>query len=197
MKSVTVGITGGIGSGKTLICRIFEIFNVPVYHSDDRAKTLMNEDPEIREQLIDLFGKDSYTTHGLNRKLIASQTFKNPDRLASLNLIVHPKVRDDFKQWVLDSRAPLVMKESALLFETGGYKELDHVVTVTAPERVRIQRVLSRDEHRSTSDILDIISNQWKDEQRIALSSHVIVNDDRKLVLPQVLQTFKSLNKGL
>lgn len=181
-----IGITGGIGSGKSTVCRVLEIMGYPVYYSDDEAKKLMHEDQQLIGSIKQAFGEAAYENNELNRPFIASIVFRQPQKKDTLNALVHPKVRAHFANWAESQQSELVFQESALLFETGGYKLLDKTVLVTAPEAIRIQRVQDRD-HSSEEAIKARISNQLKDEEKIPLADFVITNDNKKLVLPQVL----------
>lgn len=172
-----VGLTGGIGSGKTTIAKWFSEVGIPVYNSDNEAKRLMNESVEIREELIQLFGKDAYLNNELNRKIISSKVFENKDLLEQLNRIVHPTVFKDFKIWIQNQNAPFVVKEAAILFESGSYHDCDYIVSVIADEEIRIQRVMNRD-GISREQVLSRIKNQWTDELRIVNSDFIIRNNE-------------------
>lgn len=171
-----VGLTGGIGSGKSTIAKWFLEKGISVYDSDLQAKKLMNESFEIREQLIELFGDEVYLNDELNRKFIASQVFENKDLLEQLNQIVHPAVFRNFRIWVQNQSAPFVIKEAAILFESGGYKDCDYVISVVANEELRIQRVMARDTV-SREEVLNRIENQWTDELRKVNSDFIISNN--------------------
>lgn len=172
-----VGLTGGIGSGKTTIAKWFSEVGIPVYNSDNEAKRLMNESVEIREELIQLFGKDAYLNNELNRKFISSKVFENKYLLEQLNQIVHPTVFKDFKIWIQNQNAPFVVKEAAILFESGSYHDCDYIVSVIADEEIRIQRVMNRD-GISREQVLSRIKNQWTDELRIVNSDFIIRNNE-------------------
>jgi dephospho-CoA kinase len=187
-----IGITGGIGSGKTTVCRVLQVMGFPVYYSDDEAKRIMHEDKELVQQILEAFGKKAYVDSRLNRSFLAEVVFRQPDKKNALNQLVHPKVRADFARWCDLQRSWLVFQESALLFETGGYKLLDKTVLVTAPETVRVQRVAKRDV-TSAEAVQARINNQMKDEEKIPLADFVIENDDRQLVIPQVLNMLDEL----
>jgi dephospho-CoA kinase len=183
-----VGITGGIGSGKSLVVRIFSHLGVPAYDADSRAKALMQHNPTLKAKIIALFGEASYPDGQLDRAFIASKAFHQPDLLQQLNAAVHPEVAKDFAQWVSEkSHHPYLLKEAALLFEAGSYQVLDSIILVTAPVEVRVARVLERDPQRSREEVLAIIDKQWPDDQKIPLAHHVIVNDGQTAILPQVL----------
>ncbi|NER13314.1 dephospho-CoA kinase [Leptobacterium flavescens] len=172
-----VGLTGGIGSGKSTVATMFSELGIPVYIADDEAKELMNTSMRIREQLIALFGEEAYKENELNRPYIAGLVFNDKEKLQQLNAIVHPEVNRHFKNWYEQQKSPYVIKEAAILFENGGYRNCDLMITVTAPVDIRIQRVLQRD-GGPEEDIRSRMRNQWKDEDKIALSDFVIENTD-------------------
>ncbi len=188
-----IGITGGIGAGKSIVCRVFNAIGTPSYDADSRAKWLMNNDQSLRQQIISSFGEESYTEDGkLNRAYLAETVFNDEQQLKQMNALVHPAVGADFKVWVKEHRNfPYLIKEAALLFESGSFKQLDKVINVYAPEGLRIKRVLLRDQHRSKKDVQAIISNQFPEKQKISLADYKITNDDQQLVIPQVLALHK------
>ena len=161
-KTLKIGVTGGIGSGKTIVCNIFQTLGIPVFNADDRAKDLMRNNLQVKSAILSTFGEKAYLDSGaLNTVYMSKYVFKNVDKLRELNKIVHPAVGLDFELWAASHRSkPYVIKEAALLVESGSYKLLDFLINVTAPIDLRIARVLSRDPHRSRQDVLDIISNQ-------------------------------------
>ncbi|MFA7686764.1 MAG: dephospho-CoA kinase [Moheibacter sp.] len=171
-----VGLTGGIGSGKSTIAKWFSEKQIPVYDSDTEAKKLMNENPQIREHLLGLFGPEAYVNDALNRKHIASQVFEDKDLLEKLNQIVHPVVAQDFRNWAQEQIAPFVVKEAAILFESGAYKDCDLVVSVVSNEELRIQRVMARD-GSSREEVRSRVQNQWTDELRVVNSDFIIRNN--------------------
>ena len=184
-----IGITGGIGSGKSLVCRIFNVLGVPVYDADSRAKTLMTTDGILVSQITKEFGTLSFREDGsVNRKYMAAHVFNNETKLKKLNSLVHPRVAEDFAHWVLQQSNPYSIKEAALLFETGSYQALDKVLVVSAPEELRINRVLQRDTHRSAQQVKAIIRNQLKEEEKLKRADHIIINDECQLLIPQVLK---------
>ncbi len=162
-----IGITGGIGSGKSTVARIFGVLGIPVYDADSRAKWLMHHDQILKTQIIQAFGTQSYTVEGeLNRVYLAKQAFGNPDQVRQLNNLVHPRVGDDYTQWtVRHAGFPYVLKEAALLFEAGSYQALDKILVVSAPLALRMQRVLRRDRHRTQEDVAGIICRQMDEEE--------------------------------
>ena len=181
-----VGLTGGIGSGKTTVARFFEELDIPIYISDTEAKRLMNVSPEIRREIIELLGPDSYTPDGLNRKYIADKVFKNKQLLEKLNAIVHPRVATNFANWYKQQDSPYVIKEAAILFENGGYKQCDFMILVTAPIQDRIARIKKRDQS-SEEEILNRMASQWDDARKTALSDitveNIILEETRRKVL--------------
>lgn len=186
-----IGITGGIGSGKSIISRLFYALGVPIYDADSRARWLMENDAGLRQQLCTTFGPDTYDSAGrLNRPVLAGTVFRNPALLAQLNGLVHPHVGTDFEHWATGKQRagnPYVLKEAALLFEAGSYKQLDRIITVFAPLGVRQARVLLRDPHRSAADVQAIMAKQLDENKKIQQADYVITNNDVQPVLPQVL----------
>ena len=170
-----VGLTGGIGSGKSTIARLFAALGIAVYDSDIEAKKLINTSAEIKKRIVEVFGAEAYAEGGYNRAYMADIVFRNPDKLAVLNSIVHPVLADDFNQWVALQTSPYVIKEAAILFESGSYKNCDFIITVTAPETLRISRCMSRD-GSTEAQVRARMAQQWTDAQRIAFSDAVIEN---------------------
>jgi dephospho-CoA kinase len=190
-----IGVTGGIGSGKTTVSRIFQSLGIPVYFADARAKQLILKDQTLRNGYIRLFGSDVYTYDGLlNRKLIADRIFNNPKLLKEVNSLVHPVVRKDFDRWCMGQTAPFVIQEAAVLIEGGGYKLMDRVVLVSAPEELRIKRVTSRD--GSTRELVEQrMKNQWPTDRLREFCDFEVLADDKQLVTPQVLRIHKELTE--
>ncbi len=186
-KPLKIGITGGIGSGKTLVSGIFEKLGAPTYNADDRAKWLMNNNSKIVKKVVDLFGTEAYINGILNRTLIAQQVFKNKSLLEQLNAIVHPVVFSDFDEWYKAQTFPYVLKEAALLFESRSYKDLDAIITVDAPLETRLNRASIRDQ-KTEAEIKSRIKNQYPNEIKVKAADFVINNDGITPVLPQVLQ---------
>ena len=183
-----VGITGGIGTGKSIVCSIFSVLGIPTYDADARSKWLTEQDPQIRKELIAIFGSEVFIGESLNRPFLAAVAFADATKTQTLNAIIHPAVAKDFASWVITQEgAPYVVKEAALLFESGSAKELDSMIVVSAPLELRINRVMKRDPQRTEKQIRDIISRQWSEEEKKALADHIVVNDDLQLVVPQVL----------
>ncbi len=183
-----VGITGGIGSGKTTVCKIFDTLDIPVYYADERAKWLMENHEPLVQQITELFGEEAYSSDGkLNRPFIAQIVFNDKSRLEQLNQLVHPVVIEDGDKWHQKQSAPYTLKEAALLFESGSYKSLDKVITVFAPEHIRIERVMRRD-GVDAETVKARMRNQMSDEQKMALADFVIHNYGDHLLVPQVLR---------
>ncbi|MBG8554467.1 dephospho-CoA kinase [Hymenobacter guriensis] len=187
-----IGITGGIGSGKSVVCRVFQVLGVPVYDSDARAKWVMAHDTALRQELVAAFGTAVFGADGqLDRPYLARLAFNDPAQLAKLNGLVHPHVGRDFAEWSEGQAQlgkPYILKEAALLYESGAYKQLDRIITVFAPETVRHARVLLRDPHRTADDIVSIMGKQLSEEEKLQRADFIIHNDDQHLVLPQVLK---------
>lgn len=196
-----IGITGGIGSGKTTVCKIFEVLGIPVYYADIRAKWLMENNAALCTGIKDLLGREAYTPEGrLNRGLIASRVLVNPDLLEKLNGLVHPAVALDGLAWQEEQKnVPYTLKEAALLFESGSYRLLDKIIVVTAPVEVRIARVMERDK-ASRETVQGWIARQMDEAEKVALADFVIQNDGKHLLIPQVMTVHHTLqelsNKG-
>lgn len=188
-----VGLTGGIGSGKTVISKLFALFGAKVFNSDENAKNQYFK-PNIKTRVNSLLGEASYKTDGsLNRKYISDKIFSNTDLLQQLNAIIHPAVGADFKLFAKQHEGSLIIKESAILFETGIYKELDKTILVTSPLELRIKRVMQRD-GLTEAEVLNKIKSQMSDEEKIKLASFVIHNNEQDLLITQTLQVYKTLN---
>lgn len=183
-----IGVTGGIGSGKSLVCRVFASLGIPVYMADDRAKWLTENDPILKADITRVLGAMAYDTLGrYNRSWVASQVFSNPDLLQKLNAVVHPRVWADTADWVAQqTHAPYVIKEAALMKAASPEIGIDQVVVVESPLALRIERIRQRDPHRSVDDIHRIIANQVSDEQRREFADHILLNDESQLLLPQI-----------
>lgn len=193
---IIVGLTGGIGSGKTTAARQFVALGIPVYIADDEAKKLMNRSKVIKRKLITLFGEEAYLNSELNRPFIASIIFNDKTYLQKMNAIVHPQVATHFKKWCLKQNAPYVIKEVAILFENGGHKLCDLVITVTAPLELRIERLLKRD-NTSREKIESIMKNQWSDDEKIKLSHHLIHNITLENTKKQVGEIHEKIIKSI
>ena len=187
--TLRVGITGGIGSGKTTVCAMFETLGVPVYYADDRAKALIVEDKRLRAGIVDLLGEEAYLPDGsYNRTYVASVVFAQPEKLTALNALVHPVVETDSLAWHEDMAATghaYTIKEAALMVESGAYRFLDYLVVVTAPEKLRIQRVMQRD-GLSENQVKARIKRQMSEEDKLVLADFAIINDGTQALTPQV-----------
>ena len=172
-----LGLTGGIGSGKTTVANIFRELGVPVYIADDEAKKLLNSDAGLKKEIIALFGDEAYQNGILNRKYIANRVFGSKELLEKLNAIVHPAVGKNFDQWKEDQPSVYVVYEAAILFEKGGYKKCDKNLLITAPREVRIRRIISRD-RATPAEIEARMNNQWPDEKKAELADFIINNKD-------------------
>lgn len=193
---VKVGITGGIGSGKSTVCRIFSVLRIPVFEADSVAKQLQNTDPEVRSRLMDLFGPTVYLPdQTLDRKYLSSIVFNNPAMLLQLNAIIHPAVRMAFDAWSANQQSPYVLLEAAILYESGFYQMMDKVIVVSTDKDQRIQRVMKRD-GVTKEQVLQRIGNQWSDEQRNKLADFVIHNNDNELIIPQIVEIDKKLRSN-
>lgn len=190
-KSLAIGLTGGIGSGKSLISELFSTLGVPIFNSDAAAKKLMNEEP-LKKQIIKLLGQESYVDNSLNRPWIASQVFENKVLLLALNNIVHPAVKNYFQQWQEEQLTVYTIQETAILFESGLQSRFDKIITVVAPVEIRIQRVINRD-NSNKADIQKRIDNQMSDEMKIKQSDFVIQNHSHIPLIPQILDIHSKL----
>ncbi|MCF8257442.1 MAG: dephospho-CoA kinase [Flavobacteriales bacterium] len=183
-----IGITGGIGCGKTTVCGIFSELGVPVYYADDRAKAVMMEDESLMATIRCTFGDEAYKNGELNRPYLAHQVFGSEEKLTRLNAVVHPAVARDFMKWAnAIADVPYIIKEAAILFESGAYRTVQQTVLVTAPENVRIERVMQRDSISET-EVRQRMDSQWPEERKAQMADHVIVNDGHQLLIPQVLE---------
>ncbi len=188
-----IGLTGGIGSGKTTIAKLFLKAGIPVYIADDEAKKIM-ESAEIIAAIKELFGTSIFENEILNRKKLATIVFENPEKLKKLNAIIHPAVKKDFENWMLTHKKfPFIIYEAAILFESGSYKNCDLIITVTAPIETRIQRVIQRDK-TTRENVLNRINAQWTDAQRIPKSDYVIENTTFAVMKEEVDEILKILN---
>jgi dephospho-CoA kinase len=174
-----IGLTGGIGSGKTTVAQLFSELGVPIYIADTEAKKLMDSSKVIRRKLVALLGEDAYSGTKLNRKFVADKIFNDKFLLDAVNAVIHPKVAAHFKKWVSKQKATYVIKEAAILFENGSYKDCDMVILVTAPKQMRINRVMARD-NTSKAEIEQRMNNQWSDEKKLKLADIIIENIDLK-----------------
>ncbi|MGE0020996.1 MAG: dephospho-CoA kinase [Draconibacterium sp.] len=190
--TLAVGITGGIGSGKSTVCKIFRLLGVPVFEADLVAKDIMNSSKTVITKLSAWFGDDIYTNGLLNRKKLASYIFESEEWLQKVNALVHPLVRDEFLRWKNSQEVPYTIYEAAILFESGFYQLMDVNILVTAPEQLRIERVKERD-NLTAEHILARMAKQWTDVEKRKLASAEIVNDNSTLIIPQILEIDKKL----
>ena len=190
-----IGLTGGIGSGKTMVARIFELLGIPVYYADSAAKTIMNEDESLKASIIEHFGESAYIDGALNRAYISSIVFQNRQKLAVLNALVHPATIRSAEKWMQQQHAAYVIKEAALIFESGSQDELDLVIGVYAPRHLRIHRTIQRDAV-SREEVLQRMSNQVNEELKMKLCDFVIYNDEQQLLIPQVIALHEQLLKA-
>jgi dephospho-CoA kinase len=191
-KILKIGITGGIGSGKTLVSRIFSVLGIPVYDADSRAKWISNFHPEVKKDLIAIFGNEAYVDNKFNSRHIVSQIINDKTKTEKLNSIIHPRVGEDFLNWTIQQQnAPYVLKEAALMYESDSYKSLDKIIVVTAPLELRIKRILIRDPQRTEAEIRSIMGKQLSEEEKIKRADFLIYNDDQQMVIPQVVELNK------
>jgi len=187
-----IGLTGGIGSGKSTVALIFETINIPVYYADNEAKKILNENSFVRKQITKAFG-NIYDKNSINRKKLAHIVFNNEKKLDELNSIVHPVVIEHFKNWCVEKKDfDYIIKEAAILFESGTYKHFDKIISVFAPIDIRIQRVCSRDNVKK-KEVLNRINKQFDDKRKIELSDYVINNYNEHMIIPQVLSIHEKL----
>lgn len=182
-----IGLTGGIGSGKSAVAAIFSVLGIPVFYADTEAKLVMEHDAELVSSIANEFGDESYTDGKLNRSYIANLVFNNPDRLQRLNALVHPATIKAAREWMNKQTAPYVIKEAALLFEAGTAADVDYVIGVYAPQHLRIKRVMDRD-GLSREQVLARMDKQIEETIKMKLCDFVVVNDEQTMVLPQVLK---------
>lgn len=186
-----VGITGGIGSGKSLVAKLFSVLGIPVYASDQRAKWLIENNAVIISEIKEILGEEAYSLEGkYNKVFVSKAVFQNEELLKKLNQIVHPRVRQDFEDWVLVQNVPFVIKEAAIMNRNAG---LDKIIVVNSPKDLRIKRLLKRDTHRDKSEIEKVISNQKTEKEFLEMADFVINNDENRLLIPQVLEINKKL----
>ncbi|MGQ8335160.1 dephospho-CoA kinase [Sunxiuqinia sp. A32] len=192
---IKVGLTGGIGSGKSTICQFFRIIGIPVFEADVEAKRIINSSSIVRSKLMLNFGNDIYLSNqSLDRKKLANIVFNSAPSLEKLNAIVHPEVRKYFFEWVGKQQAPYVLHEAAILFESGFYEMMDFNILVTAPEEERILRVKTRD-NISEEEVRQRIGKQWIDEEKMKFSDLVLQNDNKDLLIPQLIEFDKKIRK--
>ena len=187
-----IGLTGGIGSGKSKILSVFSTYGIPCYESDIRAKWLMQRDAELKSRIKSFFGDQIYENDQFNQRKLAKLVFADNGKLEALNSLVHPRVKMDFKSFVSQQDTPYIIKETAILFETGGEKDCDATILVTAPEKLRLQRVLNR-EKISSMDLKARINNQWSDSRKILLADYIINNIDWDKTLKKIDEIHQKL----
>ena len=187
----TIGITGGIGSGKSMVCKVFSTLGYRIYDADVQAKQLIHDSLKLRTQIIAVFGEEAYLSGVYNRPFIASKVFQHPELLQALNEIVHPATRQNFLEWIAETPESYprkaVIKEAAILFESGAYKDVDFVISVYAPKSTRIQRVIQRD-NIPVEAVLKRMNNQWTERKKIQKADAIIYNDGHHALIPQVLE---------
>ena len=197
-KPLQIGVTGGIGSGKSLVCKIFSHLGAPVYDADSHAKELMTTDGILISAIKKEFGDLAYNADGsLNRVYLANHVFHDPVKLEKLNCLVHPRVGVDYLKWVdANSKHAYVIKEAALMFESGSHQQLDKIIVVFAPKSLRINRVLKRDAHRTVEQIKAIVEKQMPEDEKLKRADYVIVNDETEMVVPQVVKLHEAFGKS-
>ena len=192
-----IGLTGGIGSGKSTVARIFSVLGIPVYDSDTASKRLMAEDEMLKDKIIQSFGIESYTNGRLNRKYLSEQVFSDPKKTNLLNSIVHPATIKDAEEWMKKQNSPYLIKEAALIFESGSNRFLDKVIGVSSPLSLRMERTIKRS-NITDEQVKARINLQMDEEEKMALCDYIIVNDEQQMLIPQVLllhEKFLSLTK--
>jgi dephospho-CoA kinase len=189
---IKIGLTGGIGSGKTTVAKVFEVLGIPVYYADDAAKKLMNEDAELKQKIKLQFGNEVYKNEQLNKKHLADIVFASPEKLAMLNALVHPATLKDADGWMQKQTSPYCIKEAALIFESGAQQNLDYVIGVTAPAPLRILRSMQRDGIKR-EEVIARMDKQMDDTIKIKLCDFIIKNDEQEMLLPQVIQLHEKL----
>ena len=194
MKPKLIGITGGIGAGKSTVSTICKHLGFKVYNSDQRAKEIVSEDPIIKKKLISFFGNNVYKNGVLDRKFLSDKIFNDKSSLQQINSIIHPAVKKDFNCWVTNnSNEKILFKESALLLESGAYKELDKIILIVSDKNLRVSRVLNRDQKRSKKEIESIIDKQINEAEAIKYADIVIDNNHKKMLLPSVIKEIEKL----
>ncbi|MBK7713202.1 MAG: dephospho-CoA kinase [Bacteroidales bacterium] len=191
-----LGVTGGIGSGKTSVCKVFNVLGIPVFSADRIARDIMDSDEDIIKKINSVTGKDLYSNGFLDRMALAALIFNNSDMLHKVNSLVHPIVFDHFATWEKNQSAPYVIMEAAILFESGASKLVDRIATVVAPEEERVTRLTIRSK-LSRQQVLDRMKNQMNDEERIKLSDYVIYNSENDMVIPAILEIHKDILKSI
>ena len=187
-----IGLTGGMGSGKSTVAKIFEALNIPVFYADDESKQILETNSGVKEKLSNHFGAELFANGELNRPFLAAQIFNNQEALAFVNSVMHPAVAERFLEWSTEQQAPYCLKEAAILFETGSYKELDKTILVVADKNLRVKRVRKRNSW-SRDEVLARMKNQWEDREKEPLADFVIYNNEKEMLTPQILKIHEDL----
>jgi dephospho-CoA kinase len=190
-----IGITGGIGSGKSIVSHLFSLLGIPVYNADAAARTILDTNTALQSDVLHAFGEQILNNNVIDRSKLAAIVFHDEAKLKQLNALIHPYVFRDFEDWENNQQSPYTLREAAILFETGIWKQLDHIILVDAPEEIRLQRVQQRD-NRSRSEIEAIFRRQWSSSEKRKLAWRIIENDEKHLVLPQVIAIHSELMHG-
>ncbi len=190
--ALRIGLTGGIGSGKSTVAQLFELLGIPVYYADDAAKELMNTDEELKAAIKKNFGEAAYKDDQLDRQYLASVVFNDPVRLDLLNSLVHPATIRDAEQWMKKQTTAYTIKEAALLFESRSDKHLDYIIGVSAPEKIRVERVMKRDAV-TWEEVMQRLSKQIDEEEKMKRCDFILINDETQLLIPQVLELHQKL----
>ncbi|MFW6310020.1 MAG: dephospho-CoA kinase [Prolixibacteraceae bacterium] len=194
--SITVGVTGGLGSGKSTVCNVFKILGVPVFEADKVGKELLNKNEKVKSEVIHLFGEEIYNSDGtVNRKKLAGIIFNDEIQLQKINKIVHPEVKIEFEEWLKNQHSSYIIHEAAILFESGFYKLMDFKILVTAPEEQRIKWVMKRD-NLNENQIRERMKRQWPEEKKQKLADVVLHNDNRNLLIPLIIKMDKKLKRN-
>lgn len=189
-----IGLTGGIGCGKSTVAKVFEVLGIPVYYADEAAKRLMNEDELLKQQIAQLFGPQAYKNGQLNRQYIAALVFNNKEKLDALNALVHPATIRDGERWMQQQSTPYAIKEAALIFESGTQEYLDYVIGVSAPKALRLQRAMQRD-GATREQVIARMQKQINEEIKMRLCDFIIYNDEVQAVIPQVLALHEQISQ--
>jgi dephospho-CoA kinase len=196
MKPYLLGITGGIGSGKSTVSKIFEVLDIKIYQSDDMAKYLMENDNQLISSIINSFGAESYIDGKINKEYISKNVFYDKEKLKIINNLVHPVVINDFNKWCLiNKNEKILIKEAALLFASKSYKELDFIIYVYAEKKLRISRILKRDSYRTKDQIEHIIKSQLTDKESFEKADYILENNEKSLLLPEVIDLYEKIRK--
>lgn len=187
-----VGLTGGIGSGKSTVAKIFSVLGIPVYYADIEAKRLMNEDPDLKKNIIDVFGETAYMNDQLNRSYISSIVFNQPERLKLLNELVHPVTKKDGEAWIERQTTPYAIHEAALIFEANVNEKLDYVIGVSSPIELRVKRAMDRD-NVTAEEVKKRMSRQMNEEIKMSKCDFILYNDEKQLLIPQVISLHEQL----